>query len=101
MLKKDLTVIEGFEFWIVNCKRRGLTENTLNYYQTIKKLIKGVSFFMENYGYDEWAITVIFNDESNALYYYNYRQGEISLGGLSGYTDNRLYKHAEPEPIYK
>lgn len=35
---KVITVEEGFERWIQNCKRRGLTQNTLNYYHTVSEI---------------------------------------------------------------
>ncbi|MGD7052940.1 DUF3139 domain-containing protein [Sutcliffiella horikoshii] len=45
--------------------------------------------------YEPWSISVIFNDEPNAIYYYQYDNEVISQSGISGYTDNEIYKHYE------
>lgn len=43
--QNEITVEEGFERWMLNCKRRGLTENTINYYHTVSEI------FMQNIHY--------------------------------------------------
>ncbi|UTE76648.1 DUF3139 domain-containing protein [Rossellomorea sp. KS-H15a] len=45
--------------------------------------------------YEPWSISVVFNDEPNAIYYYQYDNEIISQGGISGYTKNEIYKHFE------
>jgi len=59
------------------------------------------SFINVFLSYNEWTVSVMYNDEPNAIYYYNYSKGSISPGGISGRTKNNVYKHAEPEPMYK
>jgi hypothetical protein len=53
--------------------------------------------------YRPWVIYVVFKDEPNAIYYYHYDNGVISQGGISGYTENEIYKHFEGsnEPLDK
>ncbi|MEI5906907.1 hypothetical protein WAK64_07520 [Bacillus spongiae] len=45
--------------------------------------------------YEPWSISVVFNDEPNAIYYYHYNKGEITQDGISGYTENEIFKHYE------
>lgn len=45
MHRKVLTLEEGIELWMVNCRRRGLTENTIKYYHDITKI------FVDTIGY--------------------------------------------------
>ncbi|MGM0865404.1 MAG: hypothetical protein ACQEWF_12080 [Bacillota bacterium] len=45
--------------------------------------------------YEPWSISVVFNDETNAIYYYQYDNEVISQGGILGYTENEIYKHFE------
>lgn len=59
------------------------------------------SFMNVVLSYNEWTISVIYNDEPNASYYYFYDKGSISQGGISGRTKNDVYKHVEPEPLYR
>ncbi|MTI96841.1 MAG: DUF3139 domain-containing protein [Firmicutes bacterium] len=56
-----------------------------------------VKFSLENlfFGYPQWTIAVTFNDEPNVNYYYQYADGRISQGGLSGSTPNNIYTHVE------
>jgi hypothetical protein len=59
------------------------------------------SFMAVVLSYNKWNIKVVFNDEPNALYNYNYKKGSISQGGISGFTEDNVYRHGEPEPVYK
>ncbi|PFA69146.1 hypothetical protein CN378_04515 [Bacillus sp. AFS015802] len=51
--------------------------------------------------YDPWSISVIFQDEPKAIYYYHYQNGVVSQGGISGYTKNERYNHFENGPLDK
>ena len=59
------------------------------------------SFMAVVLSYNEWNIRVVFNDEPNTIYHYNYKKGSISQGGISGFTKDNVYKHGDPEPVYK
>ncbi|XXM73204.1 DUF3139 domain-containing protein [Lysinibacillus sphaericus] len=56
-----------------------------------------VSHYLSNVvlSYEPWSIAVVFKNEPNAIYYYDYNNGEISQGGISGYTENEIYRHFE------
>lgn len=45
--------------------------------------------------YRPWVIYVVFKEEPNAIYYYHYDNGRISQSGISGYTENEIYKYFE------
>jgi len=39
--KETLTVEKGIEEWMLNCKRRGLSEKTIQYYKDITNIVGG------------------------------------------------------------
>jgi hypothetical protein len=79
----------------VYLKDRGYKDNEL------KSIEVTHSFMNILLSYDEWVISVIYNDEPNARYYYNYENGYVLPEGFSGPAEGGVYKHADPEPIYK
>jgi hypothetical protein len=48
--------------------------------------------------YEPWVISVIYEDEPEAIYYYRYSNGEVTQEGLSGSTPDELYHHLEDAP---
>ena len=66
------------------------------------KSIKVVhSFLNVVLSFNEWVIRVVYNDEPNAVYFYNYKKGSVFQVGISGFTEDNVFKHSEPEPVYK
>ncbi|MEL3971046.1 DUF3139 domain-containing protein [Rossellomorea oryzaecorticis] len=86
-----------------NTGEKGRYDVTLRYLTAEKEYAEHdisnieVSHYLSNVvlSYEPWSIAVVFKDEPNAVYYYDYNNGVISQGGISGYTENEIYKHFE------
>ena len=48
--------------------------------------------------YEPWIITVVYEDEPEAIYYYHVSNGNVTQGGLSGSTPDEQYHHLEDAP---
>lgn len=58
-----------------------------------------VEYYFQNkfLGYNPYVIKVIFKDEQNVIYYYDYRNGQITERGISPIQgkEDKNFKHAE------